>query len=158
MTSPTLDTDKLAAAKLWLTSTPVVKGVTVGDAPYLTTAVYSLVTVATHDVPTVSTDELWRLYVNPEWLDATDVPTVAGEIAHVTLHLLMDHAGRARSMDVGAREASAWETAADAGVADTLHHMQLPPVVERTLDPRLMGNLSTEERFTVLNRLEVPPP
>src|SRR4051794_11439713 len=98
MTAAALDTDKLAAAKLWLTSTPVVKGVAVGDAPYLTAAVYSLVTVATQDVLTMSTDELWRLYVNPVWLDVTDVPTVAGQIAHVTLHLLMDHADRARSM------------------------------------------------------------
>lgn len=153
-----LDFDKLAAAKMWLTSTPTSTSAAVGDAPYLSLAVYALVTVSCDEVESISADEHWRLYVNPRWLDQATVRTVAAEIAHAALHLLMDHAGRARSMQVGSREADAWRTAADTGVADQLARMSLPPVVARTTDARLLGNLSTEERFAVLNRLDVPPP
>lgn len=151
-----LDTAKLAAAKLWLTSTPTLPAVVVGNAPYLTTAVYSPITVATEDVDTVAVDELWRLYVNPSWLASADVPTVAAEITHATLHLLMDHAGRARSMHVGSREAAAWRDAADVGIAETMRLMGLPAVVDPADDARLRGNLSTEERFAILNRLKPP--
>ncbi len=66
-----------------------------GDLPYLSTAVYSLVTVPTERVARMSTDAYWRLYVNPMWVLATDVEVLAREIAHQLWHLLADHAGRA---------------------------------------------------------------
>ena len=63
--------ERLAAAKLWLVSQAA------GDLPYLSTAVYSLVTVATERVSRMSTDAYWRLYVNPMWVLATDVEVLA---------------------------------------------------------------------------------
>jgi predicted metal-dependent peptidase len=154
-----VDLDKLAAAKLWLTSTPTsLVASRVGDAPYLTQAVYSLITVASDAVERMATDEHWRLYVNPTWLELADVDSVAAEIAHVTVHLLMDHAGRARSMHVGTAEGPAWREASHAGIAETLAAGKLPPVVRAPDDLRLSGNLSTEERYAVLNRLQLPMP
>ena len=65
----------------------------------------------------MTVDEHWRVYVHPGWLAASDVPTVAGELAHVTWHLLLDHADRARDQHVDARTAKPWHEAADLTVA-----------------------------------------
>lgn len=110
---------RLAAAKIWLTSpfTPLVR---TGDAPYLSSAIYTLATVMTYAVPDLAVDEHWRLYVNPQWLDATPTPHVGARLAHLTHHLLLDHAGRARSMGVGTRERAGWTAAADLSVAECL--------------------------------------
>ncbi|MGB3013768.1 MAG: hypothetical protein WBB41_04075, partial [Candidatus Nanopelagicales bacterium] len=86
--------DRMAAAKLWLVS-----GAT-GDLPYLSTALYALVTVPTDRVATMATDVYWRIYVNPLWILGQDVLVVAHELAHQVWHLLADHAGRAHDADV----------------------------------------------------------
>jgi predicted metal-dependent peptidase len=142
-----IDTDRLAAAKLWLTSGG-------GDSPYLSTAVYALHTVSCVDVDTMTCDERWRLYVNPAWLAQTSVPAVATQLAHLVWHLLSDHAGRATSLQVTSTTSKAWRTACDVTVAETLdgsgltdHHLPRPS------DHRLAAHRPAEEHYARLSRL-----
>jgi predicted metal-dependent peptidase len=157
MTDGHVDLDKIAAAKLWLTATPDMSSATVGDAPYLSAAVYALITVPTDHVGEVAGDEQWRLYVNPTWLSAAAVPEVAAGIAHVAFHLLLDHADRARSMQVGRLEATSWEQAADSSVGDTSAAMSLPgsEALQLAAGREFSTDLSTEERYAMLSRLSV---
>lgn len=108
--------DRLAAAKLWLvTSEPGC-----GDLPYLSTAVYAFIPVPSTRVAAMTVDVQWRLYVNETWLLATDVPQIGRELAHLALHLLADHAGRAADVGVTRRTAAAWVKATDATIAELL--------------------------------------
>jgi predicted metal-dependent peptidase len=116
-----LDADvanRISAAKLWLVSTE--SPTTCGDMPYLASALYALVPVATERVTAMTIDEHWRLYVNPNWAEATDVSAIAARLAHLVWHLLADHADRARDLDVGTDTAPAWQRASDATVAETI--------------------------------------
>ncbi len=145
-----LDLDRLAAAKLWLVGP--------GDQPYLATAVYALHTVASTRVSRLAADRTWRLYVAPGWLADAAVQEVARELAHVTWHLLLEHAERAESMDVGRREAAAWRTASDVTVGETLGaagliEHGLPTTAELGLTP----GRSAEEHFAVLSGLPAAP-
>ena len=123
--------ERLAAAKLWLVSQSA------GDLPYLSTAVYSLVTVATERVSRMSTDAYWRLYVNPMWVLATDVEVLAREIAHQVWHLLADHADRAIDCQVDTKSRDRW-TAAMGVCVGAAKHSSLDtavPVVRALLRP-----------------------
>lgn len=146
-----VDLDRLAAAKLWL-----VDGC--GDLPYLATALYALHAVGCPQVPRMAADPLWRLYVNPTWLALSDVPTVATELAHVTWHLLLEHAERARAVDVGTAESAAWRTATDVTVSETLQDGGLPtPGLPTAQSLRLSPRRSAEEHFARLSRLPASP-
>ena len=106
--------DAVAAAKLWL----------IADAgarlPYLARGLYALVTVETTEVPRIASDEHWRLYVNPDWAASVEVEALAREVAHELWHLLLDHAGRARSVGVDRATGAAWHRATDLALFDTL--------------------------------------
>lgn len=171
MSAPLLD--RLAAAKLWLITEPDSPGL--DDArsrslldqrmrsrslldhrglpglAYLAHALYALVPVLTEDVETMSVDEHWRVYVHPGWLTASDVPTVAGELAHVTWHLLLDHADRARDQHVDARTAKPWHEAADLTVRQILDGgaiaSELPYVTG------MAPGRSAEEYFAIISGL-----
>lgn len=156
-----MDDSKLTAAKLWLIS-PAPDGSgrrsaeRPRDLPYLSHALYALVALPTPEVPTMTCDEWWRIYVNEDWLAAASVPDVARELAHVVWHLLSDHTSRARSMGVDSSTAPAWTTATDATVAATLDPDELRPsrlrgAAELSLPP----NRSAEEYYAAQSRL--PP-
>jgi predicted metal-dependent peptidase len=153
-----LDLDKLAAAKLWLISEPVAPSPSgPRDQPYLAHALYALVPVAEPAVPRITCDERWRVYVNPDWLTTTDVPDVARELAHVTWHLLLEHADRARDQHVDATTSRAWTEASDATVAHTLGHDGLcPSDLPSAVDLELPPGRSAEEYFAVIARMQVP--
>jgi predicted metal-dependent peptidase len=141
--------ERLAAAKLWLVSQAA------GDLPYLSTAVYSLVTVATERVSRMSTDAYWRLYVNPMWVLATDVDVLAREIGHQVWHLLADHAGRATDAGVDATSRDRWKLATDLTVAEVL---PFDAGLAHAHDVHLDRNRSAEEYFGLLRArpLSVP--
>ncbi|HQR28618.1 MAG TPA: hypothetical protein PLP61_16360, partial [Nocardioides sp.] len=148
-----MNLDRLAAAKLWLVSEQT------ADLPYLAHALYALVPVACGDVPTMTVDEQWRLYVNPDWLATAPVPVVGHELAHLAWHLLAEHADRARDLHVDATTAGHWHTAADATVARTLDDAGLP--YESLRDAAELGlppDLSTEEYYAMLSGLPVESP
>lgn len=154
-----LDLDKLAAAKLWLISEP--NGAVVGSTsprhqPYLAHALYALVPVAEPAVPRLTCDERWRLYVNPDWLMVSAVPDIARELAHVTWHLLLEHADRARDQQVDATTSKAWTEASDATVSHTLDAEDLRPTDLPTAETlRLPTGRSAEEYFAIISRMEV---
>jgi predicted metal-dependent peptidase len=144
-----LDRDRLAAAKLWLTSAQ-------GDQPYLASALYALQAVASSEVATMTVDERWRLYVHPGWLAATPVPTVAAELAHVVWHLLAEHAHRAASLDVGRGQRPTWRTATDVTIGETLAGSGLRDHgLPRAELLGLAPGRSAEEHFARLDRLQV---
>ena len=173
--SDRLDSDRLAAAKLWLISEPSARAPSGGgapssgagagarrtgggrpppaDLPYLAHALYALVPVACPRTATMSADERWRLYVNPGWLAAADVPEIAAGLLHCLWHLLADHADRARGVEVAAATAGCWQRAADATIAHTLTESGidcgLPGAEELGLPP----GRSAEEYYAVLSRL-----
>ncbi|RHW25409.1 hypothetical protein D0Z08_19470 [Nocardioides immobilis] len=155
-----MDLTKLSAAKLWLISEPPAASVRGNDAPrdlpYLATALYALVPVASGEVRTMTVDERWRLYVNPGWYDATSVPDVGRELVHLVWHLLGDHADRARSIHVDATTARFWRDATDVTVSATLGPDRLAPeALPNVLSLRLAPGLTSEEYYAVLSRL--PP-
>jgi predicted metal-dependent peptidase len=147
-----LDLDRLAAAKLWLTSAQ-------GDLPYLSTAVYALHAVSSDQVASMTADTDWRVYVNPRWLSEAAVPDVAAELAHVVWHLLTEHGARAGSMLVTPSTARAWRDATDVTVGETLaasgiqeHGLPSPASL------RVRPGRSAEEHFAVLSDLPVTAP
>jgi len=147
-----LDLDRLAAAKLWLTSGQ-------GDLPYLSSALYALHTVPSMEVSTLTADTDWRVYVNPVWLGDAPVATVAGELAHVAWHLLSEHAARAGSMMVTPTTAGAWRDSTDVTVGETLatsgmHRSGLPTPDDLGVRP----GRSAEEHYATLSDLPVTPP
>ena len=161
-----LDTQKIAAAKLWLISPAPSCGTArravladpgaPRDLPYLATALYALTAVPTEDVPRMTCDEHWRIYLNPTWLDAAPVPIVGAELAHVVWHLLADHAGRARDQDVDRSTAVLWDECADVTISHTLDPDALRPSALATSDSmRVPLGLSAEEYFAMKSGLAV---
>jgi predicted metal-dependent peptidase len=150
--------ERLAAAKLWLISERSAPGGPAGM-PYLAHALYALTPVLTPDVARMTCDEQWRVYVDPDWLDAAPVQEIAAELGHVTWHLLLDHAERARAVHVDASTATPWQQAADATVAHTLAPDGLaPPGLPTAGELSLPTGHSAEEYFALLSRLPPPPP
>ncbi len=151
-----LDLQKLAAAKLWLISpAPAAKtNDSPRDLPYLASALYSLITVASFEVPRITCDECWRIYVNPHWLATARIRQIGEELAHVTWHLLADHADRARDQNVDRSTAAAWKCAADITISHTLHPEHLrPDGLPTAAEFRLRRGLSVEEYFAMIGRL-----
>lgn len=151
-----LNPQKLSAAKLWLISSPtaIVSPTSPRDLPYLSQALYALIPIPNDVVATMACDEWWRLYVNPAWLDAASIPQIGAEIAHVTWHLLQDHAFRARDIGVDRSTARAWTTASDLTIAHTLSSEHACP--ERLPTARGEGlppGRSAEEYFATISQV-----
>ena len=159
-----MDHEKLAAAKLWLISPAPSATRSSGtdsprDLPYLSHALYALIPVVDNDVEKVTCDEWWRIYINESWFDAATLPEIGAELAHVTWHLITEHAARARAQNVDRSTASAWEKAADAAVAHTLTQDDLrPKSLPSAHDLNLPPAKSAEEYFAVISRLPPPKP
>jgi len=121
MTKP-LDTDTalaFAAARM----------LAVEEAPYLATALFSVVPVAAPGLGTFAVDRHWRLYMDPACF-ATWTPSQTGAVLqHEVGHLLRDHAGRADSLGVATADHGRWNYAADAEINDDLLEAgtDLPP-------------------------------
>lgn len=156
-----LDANKLSAARLWLITPPAAgaRGPGPRGLAYLAHAVYAMIPVESVQVPRMACDEHWRLYVNPDWLDASDVPEVAAEIAHLTWHLLSDHVGRARILGVDRTTAESWATASDMPIATTLENDDLPLDRLPTADDHdVEEGRSAEEYFALLSGLPAGEP
>jgi predicted metal-dependent peptidase len=151
--------DKLAAAKLWLISDPAEgrqSAASPRGLPYLAHALYAQFPVPTRSVERLSCDEFWRLYVNPDWLASADVPEIGRELAHVTWHLLNDHTGRARSLNVDASTSAAWLLATDMTIGEMLRDEQSrPPGLPTPSEKGFTEGLAAEQYFAVETAL--PP-
>ena len=157
--------DRLAAAKLWLVSQgrephdqrhgheqP-------RDLPYLAHALYALIPVPANDIVTMTCDEHWRIYLNLDWLATAPIRDIAAELAHLTWHLLHDHADRARTLGVDSTTATAWQTATDIAIHHTLQPDGLAPAhLPSAAQRRQPGGRSAEEYYAALSGLPVTPP
>lgn len=158
-----MDQTKLSAAKLWLTSSPVVAGTPGAEAPrdlpYLSHALYALVPVVSPEIPRMSVDERWRLYVNPTWLAETPVPEIGRELAHLVWHLLADHADRGRMMKIDAQTAQFWKQATDATIHTTLKPDALASAdLPSSDDLKLAAGRPAEEYYASLSKLPLTNP
>jgi len=148
--------DRLAAAKLWLVSTGHECG---ADLPYLAAALYALTTVPTDRVPRLAADRRWRLYANPSWMCRTEVTGIAGRLAHLVWHLLLDHAGRAAACHVGVDDSATWALAADACVRQVLDDAGVANTdLLSAADLELPVGGSSEAYFASLTKLPARPP
>ena len=154
----TLNLQKVAAAKLWLISPA--PGAPTADGPrdltYLAQALYALIPIASDEIPRMSCDEWWRIYINAAWLERATIREIGEELAHLTWHLLVDHTKRARDQYVDRSTASAWNRAADVTISHTLDQEQLRPEgLPTASELRMSAGLSAEEYFAVTSRLPV---
>jgi predicted metal-dependent peptidase len=153
-----LDLQKLSAAKLWIISPP--PGPPTEDSPrdltYLAHALYALIPVANDDVPRMSCDEWWRIYINTTWFGRASIREIGEQLAHLTWHLLLEHAERARDQGVDRSTASAWAKAADVTISHTLSVERLcPDDLPTASDLRMRPGLSAEEYFAFASHLPV---
>jgi predicted metal-dependent peptidase len=88
--------------------------------PYYSTGVYALRMIITPEVPSLAVDEWWRLYAHPGWVEGHDVGQVATGLSHELQHLLLDHAGRAKTVGVTLAEAGLWGESGDCDINDGL--------------------------------------
>ena len=158
---------RLSAAKLWLISQATTPGAdSPRDLPYLAHALYALDVVETTAVDGLSADVHWRVYANPIWVTDTDIPEIGRELAHLVWHLLMDHAGRARTMQVDPTTAEHWHRAAELTIHETLNPVGASPkpttddavsaAIQRT--GRAGPNQSAEQYYAALSRLPATLP
>lgn len=156
---PIFDQQQLAAAKLWLISPPAGERTETSprDLPYISQALYALIPVPSDEVETMTCDEWWRIYVNPDWLATASMPEIGAELAHMAWHLLQDHAHRARDVGVDRSTAEAWTTASDVTVAHPLRQENVcPDRLPTAWSLGLRPGRSAEEYFAQLSRLPVP--
>ncbi|MCP5024647.1 MAG: hypothetical protein GY929_00020 [Actinomycetia bacterium] len=108
---PSLDVQKVAAARLHA----------IDRFPYLASALFAAPVLEAPELGRVMVDEWWRIHADPVSVHQLTVPELAGELLHLTGHLLRDHAARARAVgfDDGA-ELHHWVDAADAELVDDL--------------------------------------
>lgn len=124
-----MNTQKLTAAKLWIVGTSP-SGVTAdsaADQPYLAAALFALRPFESRHVARITADTAWRLYVNTEWMEQASVAELGRELAHLTWHLLADHAVRAHAQGVTRETSECWRTASDLAIAETLSPAELVP-------------------------------
>ena len=97
--------EKLAAARLRA----------VNKMPYFAQMIYSLVPVETTRLPTMAVDATWRLFYNPNFVEAHTVPELAGVLYHELMHLFRAHHKRCRD---GNRDWKLWNFATDFAIND----------------------------------------
>jgi predicted metal-dependent peptidase len=142
--SERLDPTTLAAARLW--------GAT--RFPYLATGLFATRVVSVPGIGTIAVDNRWRLYVDPSLVRGWTIAALGGMLVHHTMHLLRDHAGRARSAGIGRESADDWIKAADAEINDDLAEagVELPG---RQITPASLGcedGRLAEEYFAAIAR------
>ena len=132
------DLEKLQAARVWV----------VRQQPYLAIAVHSLQLRWVKGYGTFGVDRWWRLYADPDCVDAWSVPEIGAVLLHEVWHLLREHHDRAERLGVG-DERLRWNLAADAEINDDLVEagLTLPghPVLPR--DFQKPNGLLAEEYF-----------
>jgi predicted metal-dependent peptidase len=156
----TINLQNLSAAKLWLISPPTgtITPASPRDLPYLSQALYALIPVQNEGVKRMTCDEWWRIYINPGWLDTASIPEIGAELAHITWHLLQEHAVRARDIGVDTSTATAWTTASDVSISHTLLPEDVcPDHLPTALGKGLALGRSAEEYFARLSGLPIDP-
>ncbi|HVV23725.1 MAG TPA: VWA-like domain-containing protein [Pseudonocardiaceae bacterium] len=131
---------KWAAARVW----------TARHAPYLASAILALEPLVVeqdgpaYDLRALPTDPAWHVYLDPDVVEATDVPELGFWLLHQVTHLLRRHADRYPGMGVatpfGGRNADQrrWNVSGDAEIDDDLCVDEVA-VPERAVTPAGIG-------------------
>lgn len=126
-------------------------------APYYRRGLLALVPVLTPGLGTFATDKSWRMYYDPEMVEAWTIPEIAAVWLHELGHQLRDHAERFRNTGDSSQYAPQWNIAADAGINTDLKEMGvlLPSPDQRYYSdstdfyPRWKKSMSTEELYEI---------
>lgn len=112
MSTPRLDTHKVAAARLWAAA----------RMPYLASALFASTVSADATPRTLAVDLGWGVRADPQTVDQLSVEQLGRMLVHLTGHLIRDHAGRARRLGADGDVASRvrWNRSADAEINDDL--------------------------------------
>jgi VWA-like protein DUF2201/putative metallopeptidase-like protein len=112
VSTPRLDTHKVAAARLWAAA----------RMPYLASALFASPVSADPTPHTLAVDLGWGVRADPETVDELSVEQLGRMLVHLTGHLIRDHAGRARRLGADGDVASRvqWNRSADAEINDDL--------------------------------------
>lgn len=125
--------------------------------PYISAALYRVVPVAKAGLGTMAVDAWWRLYFDPtcDWT----VPVIANVMYHEVAHLLRDHAGRAKVLNVEPCNHDAWNLCADAEINDDIIAEGRNDWPFEPVTPKAMGQpngLTAEEYYGKLPQQGVP--
>jgi predicted metal-dependent peptidase len=132
LSAPTLDTRKIAAARLWATN----------RMPYLAGALFGCTIRADDDGGTIAIDRTWQIRADPRVVDELGVEQLGRLFLHLAGHVIRDHAGRAERLAVAAAGArSRWNRCADAEINDDLVTSDCVPAVA----PDLPSDLGCDE-------------
>lgn len=100
------------------------------DFPYLATALWALIPVRKEGLGTLAVDKYWRLYYDPQAIEAWDVKLTSSVLVHEINHLLREHHQRADGMGAKtAEEHRMFNIAGDLEINDDLkgqRNIQLP--------------------------------
>ncbi|MGF1599634.1 MAG: VWA-like domain-containing protein [Acidimicrobiales bacterium] len=106
-----LDGSKLAAARLWATTRH----------PYLASAVFASPASPAPGLGRLVIDRWWRIHADPSVVAGSSVNELGGELLHLALHVVRDHAGRADRVGLAEpAELHHWVDATDAEIVDDL--------------------------------------
>lgn len=118
--------------------------------PYFAHALFSMAPLAAVGLGTFAVDAAWRLYLDPETMDAWGPELSAAVLAHEVSHLVRDHAGRAQAL--GQVHHEVWNIATDAAVNDDLLDagVALPEGVVTPANQGLPANGIEEDYYHLL--------
>ncbi|HUS61646.1 MAG TPA: VWA-like domain-containing protein [Acidimicrobiales bacterium] len=120
--------EKVASARMWAAT----------RWPYLATALFATTVVPSPGIKGLAVDPRWRLYADPEVLDAWSVEQIGSVLVHHVGHLLRDHAGRATALGISSETEADWVSAADMEINDDLVASGLQMPADPIL-PQAMG-------------------
>jgi len=123
------------------------------EAPYLSTALLSLIPKEVPDLRTMGVNEQWVLGYNREWVEAQPPEDLSVVLIHEVWHLLRQHGPRARNIPVKPDELEKSNWASDLEINDSLPRLPKGGLLPK--DFRFPDNLLYEEYFKLLKD---PPP
>jgi predicted metal-dependent peptidase len=131
MSPDVLDSQKVAAARLWATV----------RMPYLASAIFASTVVTQRDSGTIAIDRSWQVHADPGIVEDMTVDQLGRLFVHLSGHAIRDHAARAGQLGVAEdNQRARWNRCADAEINDDLLGDNLVPDVA----PDLPRNLRCE--------------
>lgn len=94
--------------------------------PYLSTLLFNLKIVESHEVPTLAVDEGWRMYYSPEFVLNQPPEALATMVLHEALHCVNQHGPRFRALTQPSERHVAWNSAGDVGINHVLDEAHMP--------------------------------
>jgi predicted metal-dependent peptidase len=94
--------------------------------PYLSTLLFNLKIVESHELPTLAVDEGWRMYYSPEFVMDQTPEALATMVLHEALHCVNQHGPRFRALTQPSERHVAWNSAGDVGINHVLDEAHMP--------------------------------